>query len=176
MYQATFSVGREVASSQQFFDGWSEHLLRSCRFETLHDAALTIDKELGEVTLDVWLLSIGRIGLGEHIVQNLCQRMFGVEARKTLLLLEPGVEWQLVFTIDFNLLEARELSVKTQGTELLYLLVGTRSLSTELIAREIEDLQALLCISIIERVKVVVLWRKPQAVAVLTMSSTLPLY
>ncbi len=55
----------------------------------------------------------------------------------------------LVGSVHINLVELRELNVEVGRAELVNLLNGTRSLFAELIAREVQNLEAVLCILLV---------------------------
>ena len=134
------------------------HVLRlRGRLEAADDIAFAADEELGEVPLDVGLRCVVGIGLGEHLVEQLRQRMLGVEAGKACLALQPLVDGMSTVAIDLNLRHKGEGDTMVQTAELLYLLVSTRLLMTELVAGEAYDDKSLVLILLVERLEAVVL-------------------
>ena len=125
--------------------------------EAADDAAFAADEELGEVPLDVGLRCVVGIGLGEHLVEQLRQRMLGVEAGKACLALQPLVDGVGAVAIDLDLRHQREGDAVVDAAELLDLLVGAGLLMAELVAGEADDDESLVLILLVERLEAVVL-------------------
>ena len=66
----------------------------------------------------------------------------------------------LIGSIHINFVELRELDVKVGCAELVNLLNGARGLLSELVAGEIQNFEAVLCVLFIESLQLLVLWRE----------------
>ena len=128
------------------------------RLEAGHHLTLLVDKELGEVPLDVGFLLVVGICLREHVVEDGGNLMAHIPTSKTFLLLQELVEGIGIITVYLDLLEAGELCAEVQLTELMDALVSAGSLLSELVAGEVENLEALAVILLIEFLQLVVLW------------------
>ncbi len=54
-------------------------------FEALYNVSVAIDKELGEVPLDLTALLIFWVGLAQDSIKNWCDLVAHIEARESLL-------------------------------------------------------------------------------------------
>ena len=126
--------------------------------EAGYHLALLVDEELGEVPLDVGLLLVVGVCLAEHVVQNSCQVVLGIPAGEAFLLLQELVQGICILAVDLDLLETRELGAEVQLAELMDAFIGARSLLSELVAGEVENLEALAVILLVKGLQLVVLW------------------
>ena len=69
-----------------------------------------------------------------------------LEALKTLLRFQVGVERQLIFTVYIRLLHLRKGRVVMKGAEFMDLFIGAGSLRAELIAGDIQNLKPLVMV------------------------------
>ena len=97
--------------------------------ETLDDFAVAVDEEFREIPFDV-----GRF-----------------------LALQPYIERRGVGSVDINLGKLRERDMVGAGTEIVNVVVGTRRLTAELVAREVEDDEPLVLVGFVNALKVSVL-------------------
>ena len=111
------------------------------RLEACDHVAIPVNDELGEVPLDIRLFGPVWIGFGEHLFQKRLVLVL-TEPFKALLGLQIGVERQLVLTVHFRFLHLREGGVEVHGAELMDLLVRAGSLPAELVAGNVQNLQA----------------------------------
>ena len=108
--------------------------------EALHDVALAVDQELGEVPLDV----AGGLGAGEPVLlQQLAQAGDGLVRRVVLRAggLEKDVDGVGARAVHLDLGELVEGRVVLERAELVDLVVAARRLVPELVAGEVEDLE-----------------------------------
>ena len=145
---------------QQFFDSLVDVLDLFCRFEACYNLTLLVDKELSEVPLDIGLLLVVGVGLREHVIQDMGNRVFHIPSSKTFLFCQELVEWFRIVTIDFDFFETGKLCAEVQLAELVYRLVSARSLLSKLVAREVEDFETLAVILLVEFLQFIVLRRK----------------
>ena len=106
------------------------------RLIAFDDLAVAPNKKLGEVPLDV---------------------------AATTLRFQPSIERMRVLTIHLNLVELWEVDIVVGCTELVNLLNSAWCLLAELVAGEIENLEALALILLIERFQVFILRRESAA-------------
>ena len=145
-------------SLQKHLNGRGQDILGSCRFKAGDDVTFAINEELGEVPADVIVALVVLVELLHCHDYEAHEWMLAVEALDLAgMLLEVGIEGQLVRSVHFNLAEAGELGIITECAELLDLLIGTLCLRTKLIAGEIQYFQALVGVFVIERIEVVIL-------------------
>ena len=142
---------------QQFFNLSLDVLQFLSCFEASHDLSLLVDEELGEVPLDVGLLLVVGVRLGKHILEQGSNGVVHIPSCETLLLLEELEKGIGIVAIDLDLLEAGELCAEVQFTELVDAFVCTRSLLSELVAGEVENLETLSVILLIEFLQFVIL-------------------
>ena len=114
---------------QLLLDGAFDGRHGGAGFETLDDLAVSVDEEFREVPFDV-----GR-----------------------LLALQPYIKWRGVGSVDINLGKLRERDMVGAGTEIMNVVVGTRRLTAELVAREVEDDEPLILVGFVDALKVSVL-------------------
>ena len=119
------------------------------RLVTLQYASVARDKEFSEVPFDIGLLVVIGILLTHHLVHKLALLVARVKTAKALLCFQEGVERMLVGSIHLNLIELWKLDVEVGRAERVNLLNGTRSLFAKLVAREIENLKAVLSILLV---------------------------
>ena len=115
------------------------------------------DEELGEVPFDVGLLVVFGILPAQHAVHHLAALVVEVESRESLLRLQEGVERVLVGSVHLDFVELWELDVKVGGAEFVNLLDASGGLCAELVAGEVENLEALGAIFLVERLQFLVL-------------------
>src|SRR3712207_4851001 len=128
----------------QFFYYGSFYILNLLgRLEACHNLPFLVDKELSEVPLDVRRLAPVGVCLVEHLHQDGCNLICHVETSKPFLALEELVERVGIVAIHLKFLELWELGAVVELAELVYALVGARSLVAKLIAGEVEDLESL---------------------------------
>ena len=120
-------------------------------FEASHHISFTIHEEFSKVPLDVVALAPIGIGLVEHTFENGRQLVSGIETGETFLLLEEGVEGQFAFAVNLGLFELGEFHAKLHRAEFMNLLIRTGSLTAELIAGDVEDLESLSAMRLVER-------------------------
>ena len=119
-----------------------------------------VDEELREVPLDVGLLLVVGVGLREHVVEDVGDGVFHIPACKALLLLQELEQRIGIVAIHLHLLEAGEVGTEGELAEFMDALVGARSLLTELVAGEIENLEAISVVLLVELLQLVVLGRE----------------
>jgi len=73
------------------------------------------------------------------------------------LFLEVSIERTFILSVDIDLIEQREGDVVSQRAEALNLIVGTRLLAEELVAREGQNLQTLVLVFLIKSFQAFVL-------------------
>ena len=117
---------------------------------TLDDLPFLVDEELGEVPLDVRLLLIVGISLGEHLVKDGIDRMSLIPTGEAFLLLEELIERVGIVAVDLYLLELRKLRAIGELAKLMDALVCARCLLAKLVAGEVEDLKALSMVTLVE--------------------------
>ncbi len=128
--------------SDKALNALSDFLHIGSRLEPCYDVAFTVYDELGEVPLDVGVVLIVGITLLEHLAHHQgCGALS--ESLKTLLLLEVGEQGESILDVDVRLLHLRELRLILELAELVDLLVCAGSLSRELVAGDVYDLEAL---------------------------------
>ena len=101
--------------------------------------ALAVNQELGEVPLDA----------PAHAT--------------TFLGLEPGVEWVGLVAINFYFCEAWESGLVVEAAEVIDFLSGARGLALELVARKVQDGEALVAVAVVEGLQALVLGREATA-------------
>jgi len=131
-----------------------------CRLEASDDLSFLINKEFSEVPLDVGLLFVIGVSLGEHVVQDVGNGVLHVPASKAFLFFQELEQWVGIVTIHLYLLETGKFGAEVQFTELVDALVSARSLLTKLVAREVENLEALCMVLLVQGFQFVVLWGK----------------
>ena len=122
---------------------------------------MAINKELGEVPLDVGVLVVEAILGAEHTVEVSTNAVGSVEPTEGCLGLEPHEKGIGAITIDVEFGHLRESDIVGAGTESMYLIVGTGGLFAELVAREVKDLETFGMVSLVEGLQLGVLRRKP---------------
>ena len=128
-----------------------------CGLETGYHLSLLVDEELGEVPLDGGFLLIVGILFRQHLFENRRKLMIHVPSGEAFLLLQELEEGVGIVAVYLDFLEAWELSAEVQFTELVDALVGTRGLLSELVAWEVEDLEALSMVLLVERLQLIIL-------------------
>lgn len=147
---------------QALLDGLDNQVMVGSRFKAFHYAALAVDEELGEVPHDVGLLA-------ELLVVGLCELVkrrsleAAAKALEGALGGKRGKEGVGGVAVHIELLEAGELGVELQRAELVDLVVGLGCLAGELVAREVQDLEALVVVGGVDALEVLVLWGEAAA-------------
>ena len=128
-----------------------------CRLETSNYLAFAINQKLREVPFDVGFRCVIWICFGEHLVQQLRERVLGCEAGKASLARQPFVDGMGILAVHLNLRHQGEGDAVVQAAELLDLLVSTWLLMPELVTREADDDQPALLVLLIEVLQPIVL-------------------
>lgn len=133
-------------------------------FEVVHglvsgnDFAVAVNEEFGEIPADVGCLVVG-IGLAHDAVQ-LAHGVRLVEAIKAVLTFQPCVERNLVLAVHFHLLVLGELGAVVLLAELHRLGIRFGRLAAELVAGEVEYIEAQIGVLFIQALKVGILRRE----------------
>ena len=114
----------------------------------LHDIAFAVDDEFREIPLDVRLLVPFGILLGEFLFQQVLERVF-VESLKALLGFQVVIQRQGVLAVDVRLLHLLVGRLVVQGAERVDFLIRSRCLPAELVARDVQNLKALVVVVIV---------------------------
>ena len=101
--------------------------------------ALAVNQELGEVPLDAPAHAAAFLGL------------------------EPGVERVGLVAVNFYLGKAWESSLVVEAAEVIDFLGRARGLALELVAREVQDGEALVAVAVVEGLQALVLGREATA-------------
>ena len=73
-----------------------------------------------------------------------------IEAFKALLRLQIRIQRKFVLAVDIGLLHLRECGVKVHRAEFMNLIIASRCLCAELVARDIQDLESLIMIILVQ--------------------------
>ena len=84
--------------------------------------------------------------------------MLGIPAGEAFLLLQELVQGICILAVDLDLLEAGELGAEVHLAELMDAFIGARSLLSELVAGEVENLETLAVVLLVKGLQLVVLW------------------
>ena len=101
--------------------------------------ALAVNQEFGEVPLDAPAHATAFLGL------------------------EPSVERVGLVAVNFYLGKAWESGLVVEATEVIDFLSGSRGLALELVAREVQDGEALVAVAVVEGLQALVLGREATA-------------
>ena len=103
------------------------------RLESCDDLSLSVDKELGGIPLDIGFLAECFVIHVRELFQHLILHAF-TESFKRLLRGKKSKQRICGLTVDIDLGKLRELGAELQSTELMDLLIVSRSLVCELVA------------------------------------------
>ncbi len=127
------------------------------RLEAGNHLSFLVNQELSEIPLDVGLLTVVGVSFLQHVVKNMSNGVRHIPSVETFLLLQELEERVGIVTVHLDLLEAGEFCAEVQLAELVDAFVGTGSLLSELVAGEIENLEALAVIVLVKSLQLVVL-------------------
>lgn len=144
-------------SLQGGLDGGADLVHAVGGLEAGDEPALAVYQELGEVPHDVGLVAELPVVLGRELLEALAEALEGSFGR------EVHEEGRCRLPVDVNLLELGELGAELQGAELVDLLVRPGRLTGELVAGEVEDLEAPVAEVGIDPLEVLVLWGEAAA-------------
>lgn len=149
-------------SLQGGLDGGADLVHAVGGLEAGDEPALAVYQELGEVPHDVGLVAELPVVLGRELLEARCLEALA-EALEGSFGREVHEEGRCCLPVDVNLLELGELGAELQGAELVDLLVRPGRLTGELVAGEVEDLEAPVAEVGIDPLEVLVLWGEAAA-------------
>ena len=138
------------------------HFVERCGgFEPLNHVAFLVDEELGEVPLDVGGGPPVGTALVEDFNENGGDGVLRVEIDKALFGFEVGIERQLVGAVHLGLGHAGEEGLEAQRAYRVNFLVAARGLAAELVAGNVDDLEAFDSVLLVEILDFLVLGSEP---------------
>ena len=124
---------------EEFFNLLLNVLNVVCGLEACHNLSFAINEEFGEIPLHIARFAPARNIFVQKTFEDGCKFVVFVKALEGLFRLEPSVEGKFVLTIHLSFAELWEVYTILQRAEFADFSIATRSLTSKLVARYVEN-------------------------------------